>query len=1824
MAYFEILGNNIGARIVRSNNLSNDLVFLLWDAPQLAENSTDNNPIDINNPLYDHPNVQFLCKVFSENLNTKPHASFPTYDAPSNDNPYKKKYAISAGKRFADYMQFYGYTTDKALFTHGNKSYASGIHLGNWGMNRNASYSRTFFPNNSLFRSYSSYSDSGLLLTSPDSDTLDPGPTGPNGEMSDKIKYKDNDQFRCEQATLISVNNVRTLILPKANIKGRPKIGMIIEEVELVNGVWQEKINSNFIRKQNVNNQTRGARISGITLPTTGNSIECTLNVEPLATINPTTTGQNFVVRGKMETRYYNVGYTKCVTSLLKNINNNFYSFEEYAALSDDTVLSQGDYMRFVLLTLARECDSRGLCYPAFFAQDWEQQGPQLMYGDNIGSALVQKNFMTPASGSAYTDNNTNEQNMYGGTNNDVLRINTDSFSLLDLISCNKQINIHHTVMRRKVGQDTVAYQTTNNNTTNFYFETALKPIESDVVDDRFNDKDTGVIYTEIDKDGQWQPQTWETVFNEITSVSLNAAPSWDSATRYNANDSVEYNAKFYKSLQNDNQNKQPDTQREWWVVMANQSQQLLSPFRGWFTHINRDFRRKFSAYSDRMNDHVMNQVCYQHVREIMPGCIVGNYNNLSPVDGNEEYFFVNDTRNTYARTPHESMTLVHKYKPYLRADFQQPVCYSGTSIQGFTGTRDSIGQAAFYVNTTNANLVGGSSRTNFTPNGAIRACVKYANKIVIGGEFTNTYPYLAQLDLTTGQWTSVGGGVNGIVRSLYVDDPIYNTWSSTQTYAINDIVRFNNVNYISLQAANLNRNPPSQPLWWRVYETLLIGGDFTTAGGITFNRITSWNGTAFSGFKSGVNGTVRTITRLGNFLYFGGDFDTADSDATPSVPASKIVRYNTDSQTFKACGSGLNHRCHTLTVYDNKIIAGGEFTIAGGITANRVASYNPATESWSAIGKGVSRSIGGSLIVQETNNLYLFGEFTNAGDKLTNRIARINVATDNIEKNVITNAEFTSFGTGINGIVQTGLVHNNILFIGGEFTTCNNINTNRIAKYENNTWSPILKSINGTKINIITADNQNIYFGGDFVTTRNSNDVVTVPAIINNSNSNIAANAIAVYNLSTNTWGTLGRGFTVPANAYVTKIQVNADYLYISGNFTQCTNGTTTPTNVVASRFARYNKSTNQFEGMQQQITVDNVTANYIMGFNDVVEDFIQVGNNIYAVGRFTQITRQQVGTTTVVDHQPASRVANITNLTTFSQNSTRNFDARIKNILYVNQKLFVIGDFAALNGFIARQLLGTNTWLSLGDGIDSNVTCFASFGTSICFGGNFQNAGGKKVNYIAIWHDPNETWSSLGQGLDGVPNSVIFRNNFLYVTGNFSQATNIDGSVVAANGIVRYNVWTNTWESIGDGCLPVVYASTSYKYPTKFETPTEHNQQPPWTVEKAMRLRVSLENRLIIGGEFVNADEMQVNNVCSWDGTKWQGVGNSAREEIGANKTVYAFTTLENSDLILGGAFTSGEVLKEGSATDVDYAITKPTEVYAHRIAHFHRNISHFSGLPHNWQISKNYSSTDQSLAFRGFPEGEIYCMCFYKEGSDSQAIYAAGNYTRAFTRLVTTQPQAGPSVAASISDPQYRDAFYMVRIRIEPMVTTAVGANDAVFIQTLRTTSITSERHSIYRYTGANVIYQSPFDPFTTTFQTYYDAQPYGATLRDIYLSMNKRRVRALTDAAKNPKYIIPYTEPPYAEGNTFPINSAYNVNYQDLMELWKYWYDLGLRTFFLFNPLVANNRPQKPAKSLDVIRTSNIDNVSLTRSGWILRSIEELKSYALSKDRKFRRR
>ena len=92
-------------------------------------------------------------------------------------------------------------------------------------------------------------------------------------------------------------------------------------------------------------------------------------------------------------------------------------------------------------------------------------------------------------------------------------------------------------------------------------------------------------------------------------------------------------------------------------------------------------------------------------------------------------------------------------------------------------------------------------------------------------------------------------------------------------------------------------------------------------------------------------------------------------------------------SSNWSALGSGMNSYVSTLAFDDNgNLYAGGNFTTAGGETANYIAKWDG--NAWSTLGSGVSSGVY-VLNFDHSGNLYAGGSFSTAGGETANRIAK-------------------------------------------------------------------------------------------------------------------------------------------------------------------------------------------------------------------------------------------------------------------------------------------------------------------------------------------------------------------------------------------------------------------------------------------------------------------------------------------------------------------------------------------------------------------------------------------------------------------------------------------------------------------------------------------------------------------------------------------------------------------------------------------------------------------------------------------------------------------
>jgi hypothetical protein len=169
----------------------------------------------------------------------------------------------------------------------------------------------------------------------------------------------------------------------------------------------------------------------------------------------------------------------------------------------------------------------------------------------------------------------------------------------------------------------------------------------------------------------------------------------------------------------------------------------------------------------------------------------------------------------------------------------------------------------------------------------------------------------------------------------------------------------------------------------------VIVGGDFTVAGGVLANYIARYNPSTgvWSALGSGTNSTVNALAVLpGGDVVVGGGFTAAGG-----VAANSIARCKPSTGVWSALGTGTNFSVFALAVLPGgDVIAGGDFTDAGGGSANYIARYNPSTGAWSALGFGTTDRVR-ALAVLPGGDVMVGGIFLSAGDMLANRIARYN-----------------------------------------------------------------------------------------------------------------------------------------------------------------------------------------------------------------------------------------------------------------------------------------------------------------------------------------------------------------------------------------------------------------------------------------------------------------------------------------------------------------------------------------------------------------------------------------------------------------------------------------------------------------------------------------------------------------------------------------------------------------------------------------------------------------------------------------------------------------
>ncbi len=237
----------------------------------------------------------------------------------------------------------------------------------------------------------------------------------------------------------------------------------------------------------------------------------------------------------------------------------------------------------------------------------------------------------------------------------------------------------------------------------------------------------------------------------------------------------------------------------------------------------------------------------------------------------------------------------------------------------------------------------------------------------------------------------------------------------------------------------------------------LIIGGSFTSVGGVPAGRIARWDGATWQPLHWGMTNIVRALTVRGGDLIAGGDFVYAGGQTV-----NRVAAWN--GAAWSSLGAGVNASVRALAVHSNDLIAAGYFVSAGGQPANRIARWNGA--AWSPMAGGLEFTP--SLLAVAHGELIAFNpSYASPTIKRWNGASWLPLY-------------------GLSGNAYAALVYNGDLLVGGSFTQAGFNQVKSLARWDGDEWHPFsagpaYASINSATVNTLALHGQELLVGGSF-----------------------------------------------------------------------------------------------------------------------------------------------------------------------------------------------------------------------------------------------------------------------------------------------------------------------------------------------------------------------------------------------------------------------------------------------------------------------------------------------------------------------------------------------------------------------------------------------------------------------------------------------------------------------------------------------------------------------------------------------------------------------
>ena len=246
----------------------------------------------------------------------------------------------------------------------------------------------------------------------------------------------------------------------------------------------------------------------------------------------------------------------------------------------------------------------------------------------------------------------------------------------------------------------------------------------------------------------------------------------------------------------------------------------------------------------------------------------------------------------------------------------------------------------------------------------------------------------------------------------------------------------------------------------------LVVGGDFTDAGGVAVNNVARWDGSQWHAMGN-LSSQVNALAVFNGDLYAGGEF------ISPSLsdPFAYFAEWN--GIVWSGASSSPLGVVHDLQVVGSDLILGGDFASILGVSGTEnIAAYNGVT--FTDLDNGLPLPV--YALTDLNGVLYAGGEYTDTTDTMGLVV---------LENNSWESAANIYVHQTQTFVVYDLAVRNNQLLVGGDFRVSLGLtHGDDLMLIDSGMPIPLVGSFNTGvvhNVNVMPGSTQSIFMGGDF-----------------------------------------------------------------------------------------------------------------------------------------------------------------------------------------------------------------------------------------------------------------------------------------------------------------------------------------------------------------------------------------------------------------------------------------------------------------------------------------------------------------------------------------------------------------------------------------------------------------------------------------------------------------------------------------------------------------------------------------------------------------------